>query len=177
MKKLFILLSILFIPQNMLFAQRETPEVIGDIFERVLPATAILVPLIIKDKDGTKQAVKTILTSAIITYSLKRIINKPRPNGGEFSFPSGHTSAAFSGAASIQRRYGWKYGSIMYAMAAYTGWSRVNANKHDYWDVLGGAAIGIGSAYLFTKPYKKQNLHVSFGKSQDYYVLSINYQF
>ena len=177
MKKLFILLSILFTSQNMLLAQRETPEVVGDVFERLLPATAILVPLIIRDKDGTKQAVKTTLTSAVITYSLKRIINKPRPNGGKFSFPSGHTSAAFSGAASIQRRYGWKYGGIMYAMATYTAWSRVNANKHDYWDVLGGAAIGIGSAYLFTKPYETQKLQVNFGKSQDYYVLSINYQF
>jgi len=177
MKKSFILSTALLLFTNILLAQRKTPEVIGDVFERILPATAVIVPLIIKDKDGTKQAIKTVLTSAIITYSLKRIINKPRPNGGEYSFPSGHTSAAFSGAASIQRRYGWKYGSIMYVMAAYTGWSRINANKHDYWDVLGGAAIGIGSAYLFTKPYEKQNVHVNFGKSQDYYVLSVNYIF
>jgi len=159
------------------YSQRETPEVIGDVFENVLPATAILVPMIIKDKTGRNQAIKTVLSTAIVTFTMKRIINKTRPNGGSYSFPSGHTSAAFSGAASIQRRYGWKYGSVAYAMAVYTGWSRVNANKHDYWDVLGGAAIGTGFAYLFTKPYEVQKLHVSFGKAQDYYVLSLNYQF
>ncbi len=159
------------------FAQRETPEVVGDAFQIALPSIAILTPLIIKDKAGAKQAIKTVLTTSAITFILKRIINKPRPNGGSYSFPSGHTSAAFSGAAFLQRRYGWKYGRVAYAMAAYTAWSRVNANKHDTWDVLGGATIAVATAYLFTKPYDAQKLHVNFGKSQDYYVLQLNYKF
>lgn len=168
---------LLFLCSFHVFAQRETPEVVGDVFENVLTATAIITPLIIKDKAGFKQAVKTVVATALVTHGLKRLIDKPRPNGGSYSFPSGHTSASFAGAAFIQRRYGWKYGAPLYAMAVYTGWSRVNANKHDYWDVLGGAAIGAGFAYIFTKPYEEQKLHVSFGKSETYYVLTLNYRF
>jgi len=176
MKKLILIISTILFTTNA-SAQREAPEVVGDVFENILPATAILMPLFKKDKQGFKDALETVLITAAITHYLKINIDKTRPNGGSYSFPSGHTSAAFSGAASVQRRYGWKYGSIMYAMAAYTGWSRVNANKHDYWDVLGGAAIGIGTAYLFTKPYEEQKVSISFGKSQEYYMLSFNYKF
>ena len=36
--------------------------------------------------------------SFVVTHTIKRVVNKERPNGGDFSFPSGHTSAAFTGA-------------------------------------------------------------------------------
>ena len=95
--------------------------------------------------------------SFVVTHGLKRLINKERPNGGDYSFPSGHTSAAFTGAAFIEKRYGYKLGVPTYLLAGYVGWSRINANKHDYWDVASGAIIGIGSAYLFTKPFKNRS--------------------
>ena len=100
--------------------------------------------------------------SLVITHSLKRIINKERPNGGDYSFPSGHTSAAFTGAAFIERKYGFKYGIPSYLLASYVGWTRIQANKHDKWDVLGGAIIGIGSAYIFTKPFKNTELAIGY---------------
>ena len=31
-------------------------------------------------------------------------------------------------------------------------------DKHDWWDILGGAAIGIGSSYIFTKPYGRTRI-------------------
>ena len=91
-----------------------------------------------------------------MTHGLKILINKERPNGGDYSFPSGHTSAAFTGAAFIEKRYGYKVGVPAYLLASFVGWSRVNANKHDYWDVLGGIIIGYGSAYIFAKPINKK---------------------
>ena len=59
---------------------------------------------------------------------MKRIIRKERPEGRNLfdAFPSGHTSAAFSGASFIQRRYGWKYGKYAYILAAVVGVSRVD---------------------------------------------------
>ena len=66
--------------------------------------------------------------SFMVMHSLKRITNKERPNGGDYSFPSGHTSAAFTGAGFIEKRYGLKVGIPAYILASYVGWSRVYSN-------------------------------------------------
>ena len=138
-------------------------EKIGDHLQIALPISAFASTFINKNnKNKPLQFIKTMGTSFIITHGLKRLINKERPNGGDYSFPSGHTSAAFTGAAFIERSYGYKLGGASYLLAAYVGWSRVNANKHDYWDVLGGAIIGIGSAYIFTKPFKNTELNITY---------------
>lgn len=98
-----------------------------------------------------------------MTYALKYLIKKERPDGSDkHSFPSMHTSVSFTGAAFIQRRYGWKWGIPAYAIASYVGWSRTYAKKHDWWDVVAGAALGAGSAYIFTRPFAtKHNLSIS----------------
>lgn len=81
--------------------------------------------------------------SAALTEALKFAVNEKRPNGGDHSFPSGHTSFAFSGAEFIRKEYGWQWGIPAYLAAGYVGWSRVEANAHHTHDVLAGAAIGI----------------------------------
>lgn len=174
-----------FLPTIVLFCfisgatgQKSTFEISGDIIQDALPIAAFGSTFIWKDdQKPTWQFVKTMGTSFLLTHGLKRLINKERPDGGKYSFPSGHTSAAFTGAAFFQIRHGWKIGAPLYALAVYTGWTRVHANRHDWWDILGGAAVGIGSAYLFTKPYQKNALEVSFGKYKDGFVfdLSINF--
>lgn len=143
-----------------------TQEKIGDVAKYGIPALALGSTLIWKDEDNaTLDCLKTLAVTYGTVYSLKRIINKPRPNGEEYAFPSGHTSSAFAGAAYIHRRYGWQYGLPTYLLAGYTGYTRVEAQQHDYWDVLAGAVIGIGSAYIFTNKYDKPNVDVSFSKS------------
>ena len=57
--------------------------------------------------------------------------------------------AAFDGATFLMRRYGWKWGVPAYAVSCYVAWGRVHANKHDWWDVLGGAAIGAGADAVY----------------------------
>ena len=134
-----------------------------DIIQIALPVSAFALTIIWQDKQKpTLQFIKTMGVSFVITHSLKRIINKERPNGGDYSFPSGHTSAAFTGAAFIERKYGFKYGIPSYLLASYVGWTRIQANKHDKWDVLGGVVIGIGSAYIFTKPFKSTGLAIGY---------------
>jgi membrane-associated phospholipid phosphatase len=160
------------------FSQNEAIEKTGDVLQIALPSAALASTIIWRDgQEGPWQFVYTMTVSTILTQSLKRAINKPRPNGGSFAFPSGHTSAAFTGAAFIQKRHGWKWGLPAYALAGFTGWSRVHANKHDYWDVLGGAVIGIGSAYLFAKPYQKHKMDLSLGMAGDFYQFQLNFQF
>ena len=144
-------------------AQNPNIEKSGDVLEIVLPVTAFASTFIWKDQQKSHmQFIKTMGTSFVITHVIKRLINKQRPNGGNYSFPSGHTSAAFTGAAFIEKRYGLKVGIPTYLLASYVGWTRVESNYHDNWDILGGAIIGIGSAYLFTKPFKNTDLGVSY---------------
>ena len=49
-----------------------------------------------------------------------------------------------------------------YLLSAYVGWGRTYAKKHDWWDVIGGAAIGTASSYIFTRPFaRKHNITFS----------------
>jgi membrane-associated phospholipid phosphatase len=67
------------------------------------------------------------------------------------SFPSGHTSIAFNTAAELTIQYKkWYVAVPAYLWAGSVGYSRIYLGKHYPSDVLGGAATGIGSAYLST---------------------------
>ena len=118
-----------------------------------------------------------MLTEAL-TYGLKYGIDKERPDkSNEHSFPSGHTSTTFQSAAFIHKRYGFKYSIPAYALAGFTGFSRINAKKHDGWDVFVGAVIGIGSSYLFTTEYQKEHLELTFNSEDGDYLFGFNYKF
>ena len=153
----------------------------GDILQIAIPVSAGLLTLLKKDYKGTKSFVLSYGTTLALTYSLKYITHKKRPEGRNQynSFPSGHTSSAFSGASFLQRRYGWKYGIPAYILAGVVGVSRIEGpdGYHDIWDVLGGAAIGIGSTYLFTKPFEEPKLEMSFAVNNNYKLLTIKYRF
>lgn len=159
-------------------AQSPVIESTGDILLVALPATALGSTLIVGDTPGTWQFTKGFVLNQLVTTGLKIATDKKRPfNNGDRAFPSGHTSTTFQSAAFIQRRYGWKYGIPAYALASFTGFSRINAQKHDGWDVLAGAIIGIGGSYLFTTPYQKKHMELTFRRWQNQYLLGFNYKF
>lgn len=129
-----------------------------DVLLFVTPVAGFVSSLAIGDYQGTKQIVLSGATSFVTTYLLKYTIKKERPDcSNNYSFPSAHTSIAFQGASFIQRRYGWKWGAPAYLLSAYVGWGRTYAKKHDWWDVLGGAAIGTASTYIFTRPFARKH--------------------
>jgi membrane-associated phospholipid phosphatase len=77
--------------------------------------------------------------SGILKYSVQRT----RPDGGDkLSFPSGHTSTAFSLAAVADHHYGWKVSLPAYVLASGIGLSRIESNRHHLSDVLAGATLG-----------------------------------
>jgi hypothetical protein len=153
----------------------------GDILQIALPLAAGITTIIKKDWQGTKQLALSYGTSFIVTHGLKKIVRKERPEGRNLfdAFPSGHTTSAFAGASFIQRRYGWKYGKWAYVLASIVGVSRMEGPDgwHDIWDVLAGASIGIGSTYIFTKPYEKNQVQVGFSAKNGNYIFGIKYQF
>lgn len=110
----------------------------------------------LKDYEGTGQLALSGATALAANYLLEACIRKSRPDGsGVHSFPSTHSAVAFTGAAFVSRRYGWRYGIPAYLLSSYVAWGRVRSHRHDFWDVLGGAALGIGCGYLYTRPFSR----------------------
>ncbi|MDP4723259.1 MAG: phosphatase PAP2 family protein [Crocinitomicaceae bacterium] len=102
----------------------------------------------------------TLLTSALITTTLKFTIDKDRPfvtypeiqkltGAGSPSFPSGHTSEAFATATSLSIAFPkWYVIAPSFLWASAAGYSRMHLGVHYPSDVLVGALIGSGSAWL-----------------------------
>jgi membrane-associated phospholipid phosphatase len=114
-----------------------------------------------------------LIICTVLTHVLKRIVypdafrpivvlaDKVRAIPGYYmnrqhSFPSGHTSTAFTLAllaAFIVRRNFWAY--FFPVIAFFVGYSRVYLAQHFVTDVLAGMFIGIVSAYLSLLIYQQ----------------------
>lgn len=75
-----------------------------------------------------------------------------RPSGGDRGFPSGHTSAAVFGASNlvsecIEKNY-WVKAAVIVA-AGFVGSSRIEAEKHNIWQVLAGVFLGLMTERAF----------------------------
>ncbi len=102
-----------------------------------------------------------LVITAAVTEGLKIINNRPRPyemypndihpdsyESGH-SFPSAHTSLAFSTATSLLlTTKKWYIAVPAYAWATSVGYSRLYLGQHYPTDVIAGALVGAGSAYL-----------------------------
>lgn len=129
------------------FAQSRS---VADVGQVLIPSVALGVAVITKDGDGIGGLSKSLAVAMATTHILKATIDAERPNGGKHSFPSGHTTAAFTGASFLWRRYGWKAGLPAIAGATLVASSRVDTRDHHLRDVIAGAGIGMASAMIFT---------------------------
>lgn len=132
----------------------------GDILQFAIPLVGLGMSVIRDDHDGSREWGYDMLASVATTEVLKRAFNNTawgtRPDGGQYSFPSGHTTMACAGAGFIGRRYGWEYGSAAMVPAAFVGWSRVDEGVHHWRDVIAGCAVGVGMSYLFVHPEEQK---------------------
>jgi hypothetical protein len=62
-------------------------------------------------------------------------------------------------------------------LAGWTAYSRINATRHDGYDILAGAVVGIGSSFIFTSPYQRENMQLTFSSGNDQYLLGFVYRF
>jgi len=120
-----------------------------------------------KLKEDALYMVGGFVVSTIATQSLKIIVKRDRPfvtyndivkrdEGGNYSFPSGHTSAAFCTATSLSLLFPkWYVIAPSYLYAATVGYARMYQGVHYPTDVLAGAIVGAGSAWLAYKIQKR----------------------
>ncbi len=117
-----------------------------------------------KDKKLLQDAlyIGTSLAEAfVVTYVMKELIDRERPyvrypdrvhpysKEHSPSFPSGHTSAAFSVATSLSITYPKWYVITPCALwACSVGFSRMNEGVHYPSDVIAGAVVGAGCAVV-----------------------------
>jgi len=135
----------------------EDNATIGDV-TRLLPAVAgLTMTLVDRDMEGLKQWSLVGASSLFTTWGLKHVTDKERPNAHNLrSFPSGHATAGFFGAGFIYRRYGPRWGVPAYVVAAYTGGTRVVAERHYVDDVISSFSLGLMSNWLFTTPISER---------------------
>jgi membrane-associated phospholipid phosphatase len=92
---------------------------------------------------ATYDFAQAMIVNGAYTGILKYSVQRTRPDGSNsLSFPSGHTSSAFSLATVAERHYGWKVGVPAYLLASGIGYSRIEKDKHYLSDVLAGATLG-----------------------------------
>jgi membrane-associated phospholipid phosphatase len=147
-------LSLLLLPLKV--ARGENAEITeaGDILQIALPAAAGVATLLEKDWEGSKQFAYHFGTSWGTVYALKFGVTKIRPSeSNRYSFPSGHTMGAFAGSSFIEKRYGLLWGVPAHLLAAFVGYSRVQADAHYLDDVLAGASISFLSSRYWVSPY------------------------
>ena len=109
-------------------------------------------------RETARLTLKSLLHATVVSWALKHIFRRQRPyveNGVDrwfnhergsdyYSFPSGHTTTAWSVATVIAGMYKDKPAVpiICYSLATLVGLSRLSENKHWTSDVLVGAVLG-----------------------------------
>jgi membrane-associated phospholipid phosphatase len=155
---------VLALPLGAAEARADAASRAGDVGAILLPVGSAAGALVAKDHKGLAQLAESYASAMAVVYVLKPLVDRTRPDGGHQSFPSGHTASAFAGAAFLQMRYGWAFGLPAYAVASYVGYSRVEAKRHYTSDVVAGAAIGIGTNFLFTRHREHVAVAVDLGR-------------
>lgn len=110
------------------------------------------------NRSGTEFAGRFLAMLAITHASKNALGNAPvnlRPSGGDKGFPSAHTAAAGIGASSIVYdciSANPTAKAVVVLSAAFVGASRIDARKHDIWQVLAGGLLGWGADRLVRRP-------------------------
>ncbi len=131
------------------------------------PLGFIATGIIRKDRKAEDTGVLLAMAAVLnlgVTYGMKKAVNRTRPYDAlnnvhtigsterSASFPSGHTSSAFTVATMVSLQYPKWYVIVpSFAWAGLAGYSRMAIGMHYPSDVLMGAAVGAGSAYLIYK--------------------------
>ena len=165
--------------QAALSGRHKAIESLGTGVAIALPAIAGGITLYKHDRKGSLQLITETVLTVGTAYALKSIVRERRPDGSDFhSFPSETTALAASGSSFLWRRYGWEYGLPAFAASQFVSWSRVQADKHHWYDTLASSGIALGYGYLVTTPLKKRyNISTDLEAAPDGAMVRLSYDF
>ena len=153
-------------------AEKSTYTKWGDYNQFTVPLFSLGLSLYNKDYKSMELLAKSYVFTQGITHVTKKLVNSQRPNGGNHSFPSGHTSSAFTGVNFLYKHYGKAYAIPAFLIASSVGHSRIKGKYHHFTDVLVGALLSIGVDEFF---YRKMEITPLMVKN--YQGLRIRYAF
>lgn len=121
------------------------------------PAFNVIPPALLYLRDETDAArLGTVgfISNCATVIPLKLIVNRQRPDNGHgnwhSSFPSGHTTFAFTQAV-VYSHHTPRLTIPLFLYATTVGFSRIYLGKHYPTDVIGGAVLGLVTGFLTVK--------------------------
>ncbi len=105
----------------------------------------------------------SLIASGLISGVTKVVVGRTRPSNtsdktdfhpfsGDHSFPSGHTTQAFTVASVVSAHYDSPWVStVSYTVASLVGYARHEHNAHWTSDIVAGAAIGLAVGHTVVK--------------------------
>lgn len=151
-------------------SERRTPEKTSffmflskynDVVNVGVPVGLMAAGVLSDDKQMRQNALYVASSSAVnvvATLLIKKLVKRPRPFNGlvkinavyqpsHYSFPSGHTSTAFTTATALSNSYRkWYVIAPAFLWAGSVSFSRLYLGVHYPTDVAAGAVLGTGSA-------------------------------
>lgn len=145
---------------------------VGNVYGMLYPNVAYMAGMLVAANVGESESsksrailmLKSTIYSTAVTAAMKASFRQGRPNNSQEknSFPSGHTSAAFSFASVIGAEHEWYWGAVAYSLATLTALSRLNDDRHFLRDVVAGATVGASYGLgLYYRQHPGSDNHVA----------------
>lgn len=134
-------------------------------------AVSLFIFLVLRKNRLSLLVLGTFIFSGLAAQIIKKTVGAPRPSvalaasgyshflpgfshGGYESFPSGHTTTIFALCMLLALfTHDARKQLLLFIVALATGYSRIYLGSHFLGDVLAGAALGSGIAYLATRRF------------------------
>lgn len=171
--------ALVFLGAQTAAAENKTITTAGTGIAIALPVIAGGISIYKDDWNGLAQLTATTVATVGTAYALKQFVRERRPDGSDWqSFPSDTTALGASGSSFLWRRYGWEYGLPAFAASQFVSYSRVQADKHHWYDTLASSAIAFGYASIFTPRFQKRyNIYSEIEASPDGAMMHMSYRF